>query len=370
MFPSLFDELDSKSLQAYVTNRQYAPLFFPLFFPFEFSPTMEWKILKGAVGHRVMAEVVAPGSPAPRKKRPSIVKLTGNIPPIKLKRTLEEADINKYNMYKAMATSDAQRAILDIVYGDVDFCVDGLDGRLEWLALQALSQGAISLTALNSAGIITDTSIDFQIPAANKNVLSGATAYWTTAAKATNDPITDIETSVAKAATYGVKIRYVVMNLTKWQAVKASAAVAKYAAPYFVKAASLQRAPSLQSMNEALNSDGLPQFVVVDTRVNFENADGTISSVDPWCDASAADRYVVLVPDLRVGSTFHTPTAEETNPPKQVIQAKRGPYLISKYSGVDPVTENTKGEVNAFPAIANPDSLWYIDTESHTTYGA
>lgn len=370
MFPSLFEELDSKSLQAYVTNRQYAPLWFPLFFPFEYSPTMEWKILKGAVGHRVMADVVAPGSPAPRKKRPSIVKLTGDIPPIKLKRTLEEADINKYNTYKAMATSPAQRALLDLVYGDVDFCVDGLDGRLEWLALQALSQGAISLTALNSAGIITDTSIDFQIPTANKKVVSSANHYWTTAAYATNDPVTDIETLAGTASTAGVKIRYVVMNLSKWQAVKKSTAVAKYAAPIFVKAASLQRGPNLQSMNEVLNSDGLPQIVVVDTRVNFENGNGTISTVDPWCDAAGADRYVVLIPDMRVGSTFHTPTAEETNPPEQVLQAKRGPYLISKYSSVDPVTENTKGEVNAFPAISNPDSLYYIDTESHTTYGA
>lgn len=366
---TLFEEINKNSLQAYVNARVYNALYWPTLFPLEYSPTMKYEILSGITGHRVMAEIVAPNSAAPKKSRPTVTKLTGDIPPIKLKRSLTEQDINKYNMLKALATTDAQNAILDMVFGDVDFCNDGLDGRLEWLALQAISQGSISLTATNSSGIITTDNIDFQIPSDNKDVLSAAGNYWTTTAKATNDPITDIEGVVSDASSK-TKLAYMIMNRTKWQAFRASTAVQKFAASYQVAAASLQRGPSLATINTALADEGLPQIIVIDTRVYFENAAGTLTALDPLTNADGEDRNVTFLPDIPVGKTYYGPIAEETHPPAQVIQAKRGPYLLSKYSDVDPLEEHTKGEVNAFPALDNVDNIWILDTESHTTFGA
>jgi hypothetical protein len=65
---------------------------------------------------------------------------------------------------------------------------------------------------------------------------------------------------------------------------------------------------------------------------------------------------------------LYGPIAEETNPPKQVTQAKKGPILISKWSDVDPVAEYTKGELNAFPSWPIIDRVLSLDTESTTTW--
>ncbi len=369
MLYSLLSEINKKTMDAYVTNRVYDALYWPTFFPTSFTPTMKYEILSGIKGNRVMAEVSAFNSPAPQKTRQTLAKLEGDIPPILVKRIMDENDINKYNMLKAIASSDAQRQIMEMVFGDIDFCIDALNARLEWLCLQALSRGQVSLTSSNSAGIVTTDNIDFQIPDDNKNVESAAAKYWTTAAYATNDPIADIETVVGEADSAGVKLQFILMNKTKWQAFKASTAVGKFAGNFAIVAASLQRAPSLDMVNEALTKEGLPQIAIIDTRVSFENKDHTITSVDPWLDASGADRYVTFIPDKQVGKTYYGPIAEETNPPKQVTQTKSGIFLISKYSDVDPIAEYTKGQVNAFPGIGAANSIWILDTESHTTFG-
>jgi hypothetical protein len=74
--------------------------------------------------------------------------------------------------------------------------------------------------------------------------------------------------------------------------------------------------------------------------------------------------------DLKCGDMLYGPIAEETNPPKQVTQAKKGNILVSKWSDVDPVAEYTKGESNVFPSWPTVDRALILDTEHTTTWGA
>jgi hypothetical protein len=102
--------------------------------------------------------------------------------------------------------------------------------------------------------------------------------------------------------------------------------------------------PTFEQVNEMLEKRGLPQIVIIDQNLTFESEDHVQTTVAAW-----TTNYVTFIPDLAVGNMMFGPIAEETNPPKQVVQAKRDRILVSKFSEVNPVTEWTKGETNAFP---------------------
>jgi len=363
---SLLKEINKKSLQAYLNARVYEKLFWPTFFPLKSTPFLTYETLIGSKGNRVAADVVAYDVSAPLKTRQVVSKLSGEIPSIRMKKKMSETDLNTYNILKAQASPD-QQALLDLIFGDVDACVDGVNARLEWLAIQAIATAKVILsTATNAAGVVTESAVDFQLPTANKKCCS---VVWT-ATVSTTKPITDIETVMSTAGDLGIKPRYILMNRSKWVEFRASDEVKDFVAPYALYGGTRKkRAPSLSVANEALESEGLPIIVLVDTRVAFESATHVISNVDPWLDAAGADRYVTFLEDLEVGNMLHGPIAEETNPPKQVTQAKKGPILISKWSDVDPVAEYTKGEINAFPSFPTIDRMLSLDTENTSTYG-
>jgi len=365
---SLLKEINKKTMQAYLTARVYEKLFWPTFFPLKSTPFLSYETLIGSKGHRVAADVVAYDTSAPLKTRRAVDKLSGEIPAIRMKKKMTETDLNTYNILKAMARPE-QKALLDLVFGDVDDCVDGANARLEWIIFQALSKGTITLSrTTNVGGVITEEDIDFGLPTDNKLGVKGAVGtYWEVALHAASEPITDIENVMEAARDLGIAPRYMLMNRSKWLAFRISAQVKDFVMPYAIYGGTRkQRAPTLELANEALKSEGYPTIVIIDTRISYENADHTLVHVDPWLNADKEDRFVTFLEDLKCGDMLHGPIAEETNPPKQVVQAKKGPILISKWSDVDPVAEYTKSELNAFPSWPTIDRVLSLDTEVAT----
>jgi len=365
---SILKEATQANLDIYLTKRVYEPLYYPDFFPVKRVNSLKFETLVGNEGNRVAADVVSYNASAPIKTRKVLSKLTGDIPPTRISRDMTETDLNNYNVMKAMGTD--KRQLLDLVFNDVDFCVNGVNARLEWLAIQAMAGGTIDLSTTNNAGVITETQIDFQLPTANKEVEGSVNYYWTTGAYATNIPITDIETIVAEAKAAGSGIKYIIMNLSKFVAFQTSTQVQNYCGYGYVSGAIFRPIPTLEQANAMLTSRGLPNIIVVDTSIDIENAAHSITSYDPWLDSSAADRYVLFAPQLPLGNMLVGPIAMETNPPKQATISKKGHILVSKWSDVNPVCEWTMGETNAFPSWPTIGSCYVLDTESHTTFSA
>ena len=367
----ILDALSKKGLQTYLTNRVFDKLFFPDFLDWERTIQLTVETLIGAEGNRVAADIVSYNASAPEKMRPVHDVMKTELPPIRIKRKMSETNLNDYFILQRLADDASHRKALQMIFNDVDFCMDGVLARLEWMTIQMLSYGKISLTTSNNAGVITETDIDFQLPSGNQEYIgsAGGTAsanyYWTTGAKSTNDPITDIEAIVKEGKDSGVKFKYILMNNTKWYELRESAAVQAFVAPYLVYGGTAaRRAPSVKIMNEALAGYGLPSVYVVDTRVTIEQADHTQTSTDPWYH----NKYVTFIPEKKLGKLFWCPTAEEQAKPKQATHVKKGPILISKYSETDPVAEYTVGLLNAFPSWPSIDKAWILNTESHTAF--
>jgi len=361
---SLFkDFIGTKELDTYLQDTPWGNYFFPNFFPFKYTPFLKYETLIGSKGRSVMADVVAYNTSAPEKKRPIVSKLTGDIPSMRVKRAMDEVKLKEYDILKGQASAPEQ-ALLDIVFDDVDFVTQGPLARVEWMTFQAMSQGYIALSETNNQpGIITTTNIDFQMPAANKRVLATATATrkWNNGTSSNYLPITDIRDLVLAARSAGKKFKYAVMNYTNWLLFSAADEVKNQVWPYMgqntVISSSSVPLPTLDAVNAYLRSQMLPEIILIDQSLYIEDSAHSQTAADPW-----VTKYVTFIPDKNIGENLYTPSAEELNKPPQVIQAKKGPILVSKWSDVDPTAEYTKGELNAFPSWPSIDSCYRLDT--------
>ena len=165
MKKSLIKEVTENDLQAVVDAYTLDEFYYPSIFPIMFTPTLTWRALSGEYGINVAADVVSYNSAAPKKTRNVIERLTGKIPKVEIMRVKEETDLNEYqHLQYYYGSEEGQRALMNWVYADTDFCFNGVNARLEWLALRALSTGGFVLDSNNNAGTVTETTVDFGVP--------------------------------------------------------------------------------------------------------------------------------------------------------------------------------------------------------------
>ena len=345
---SLLSEINKKSIGTYINNLLPLLFYYPDFFPAESTDELKYDTLIGSEGRPVAADIVSYNSSAPIKTRKVIDKLTGTIPSERVKRVMQETDLNKYNQLKRMANPD-QDKLLKLVFDDVNFVHKSVRGRLEWIALKILSYPALTLTKSVNNGIVTESAIDFQMPSANK---SAAAIAWS-GAVGTTTPITDFITTVATAKTYGVTLKYALMNETDWGYFSTSTETKNYTSGFIYAGAGIKLTPTKEQANDMLKARALPTILIIDQTITIEDDDHTQTTANPWTTG-----YVTFIPDLAVGRMLYGPIAEEDNPPKQVTQSKADGVLITKFSDVDPVQEFTKGECNAFPSWTRVDECF------------
>mgnify|MGYP001127819790 CR=1 FL=1 len=356
MKKSLLQGVSEKDMKAVLNTLTLNAFYFPSLMPLKFSPTLTWKTLQADKGIPIAADVVSFNSSAPKKSRQVVERLSGDIPKILISRVKEESDLNEYQQLLHYAnTEEGQRALVEFVYGDVEFCFDGVNARLEWLALRALSTGKITLNSSNNNGIVTETAVDFLVPTANKR---GATAAWSDTANA--KPIDDIKAIVKLAKRKG-GVGFMFMNPDTFDRFKATEQVIKFCASWFVKATGLETMPTLETVNQALRGERLPEIRIIDSVIELEKANGDREAVEPW-----EDGVVTFVQSLVVGNTFHAPLADEIVKDSAATKTRRGHVLIKKFSEENPVAEHTHGMANAFPVWSSAGRSYLLNTKGTT----
>lgn len=356
MKKTLINGLNEKGLQAYLNRLTLEDFYYPTLFPSKFTPTLTWKALAGEQGVPVAADVISFDSRAPRKTREIVERLQGDIPKIAIGRDKTESELNEYFQLQNFAqTTEGAIALLDWAFNDVEFCFRGVNARLEWIALQAISQGVVSLTKTNNAGIVTETAVDFLVPTAQK---SGVAVPWTTVATAA--PITTIKAIVKAAKAAGKPVKFILMNQKTFDDFVLTTQVINFGANWLAKATSTTAEPQLEEINAALLRAKLPQIRIIDTYVNIE-INSVRTAVNPF-----ADNVAVFVPDLVLGNTFYAPLADDQVKESVAIKARRGITMVKKYAIEEPLTECTVGMANAFPALGIASSMYMVDTKNAT----
>lgn len=360
MKATLIKGLNEKDIQAMLNSLNFNGFYFPTLFPARFTPTLTWKSLQAEQGIPVVADVVSYDSKAPRKRRNTVERVQGDIPQVAIAREKTESEILEYFQLLRLAQmgSDAavQKALLDFVYDDVQFCFTGVGARLEWMALTALSSGKLSLTKTNNVGLVTETAIDFQVPTANKG---GVTTAWTTGNAATATPIAVIRAKVKAAKQAGRMLKYIFMEQDTFDLMVGCTEVQKAVANWVIQATATQMTPSLDSVNAYMRANNLPEIRIVESYVSVE-IDGTRTTVNPW-----ASGCITFAPDMVVGNTFNSILAEDYAE-TVAMKAKRDYIMVKKWSEEEPLKEITKGMANAFPALSNPSGIYLLNTQGST----
>ena len=354
---SLLQEINKKSMGTYLLNLKPQLWYYPDFFPADTVDELKYETLIGSEGKPVAADIVAYNTSAPLKRRQVIDKLTGTIPAQRVKRLMEETDLNTYNQLKRMANPNQQK-LLKLVFDDVSFVHKSVRGRLEWLALQILSYPTLSLSKTTNNGIVTEKAIDFQMPSANKHFVA---VVWSDAV-GTTTPITDFISVKSAATALGITHKFALMNTTQFNQFAASTETKNFSySVIYGGSGGILLTPTIEQVNTMLKSRGLPTIIIIDQSITIENSSHAHTTANPW-----NTNYVTFIPDLQVGNMLFAPIAEETNKPLQVTQTKSDGVLISKYSDVDPICEFTKGETNAFPSWTGVDECFslYVDSTS------
>lgn len=354
MKKSIFEAFGSKTAQGYIDTRQYSPRVFPSFFPIRQTAFLSYETLIGSQGRPVAGDVIAFDTKAPEKTRKVIGTLKGDIPKIAISRVLNEGDINKIIQLNALiriGSDSAMRQLRDMIYDDPDFCMEGCYTRMEWLCLQALSQGYISLTTSNNNGLVTVSNIDFQLPAANKRCIKSASSNrtWIIDNIATMTPLTDIRVVVDAFRSVGIRFEYVLMDYSTFSVIAQSTQLIQ-SIPNVNTAV---RVPTLTQVNEVLKFMGLPSIILLDSYIDIEDTAGVKTTTNCW-----NTDYVSFVPQLNLGNVLSGPIADFDMAPEFVTKARnKDGVALLKYGEVNPVKEITVGYWNAFPTFPTIDKM-------------
>ena len=362
---------DQKYLQSYLNESAWQKnTFYRDFFPLKFNPTYDYKTLIADETAPVVADVVSYNSAAPEKTRQTVDAIYGQIPPLRVKRILDEVKLNEYLTLKGQQNPPNDQ-IMQLLFGDTEFCFNAIEAQRERLCLEALSTFAITLTTTNNeSGIVLQTNIDFQLPASHKRAIVGTTTrLWSATTVANYKPITDFEDIMQAAEDAGTEQpAWALMNTTSWRYFRKATEVINFVLPgAYNKPAGIQMAVGMNqaSINAALKEAGLPQIIIINSRVRLENSVHLGTNNNPW-----ADNYVTFLPeDWSVGNMLYAPIAEENFPAKHAMYASRDGTLISKFSDTDPIREFTIGMSNCFPQIHKISNIWRLNHEDNALDG-
>lgn len=325
---------------------RFAKPFFPKYMPWDTQQTtLNFSDVVGASRIEAAASVVNRSSSAPLRTRNQFAKFTGEIPAIKEKMVMREQDYRDFLQIQALALGDdaKKRALLDLLFKDVNAVATSGEKRVDLMFLEGLSSGYINVNITNNPdGIVQKSQLDLLMPSSNRK---SAAVDWDTTATAT--PLTDFANVRQYALnTRGVapvkalmtpaqflkfaKTKEVIDTLTAFYTLQKGAAVV-----------------TLDRVNEYLNAVKLPIIELVDVSIGIEK-DGVITAVNPW----NADN-VAFVPEGPLGVIKNAYSIEQLKPVEKVSYGTYGRTLISKWQNNDPWEEATAMELNAMPSFAN-----------------
>ena len=143
--------LVEKDMQAVINTYDLKPYYYPTLFPLKQTYTLTWKALEAQVGLKIAADLVARGASIDKKTREAIARLQGDIPKIAVKRTKNDEELDDYEIMVAMTSQNPNlRALVEAWAEDTNFCWTAVAARLEWMALQQISLGKITLNNDNN----------------------------------------------------------------------------------------------------------------------------------------------------------------------------------------------------------------------------
>ena len=360
---NIIPEFKKEMFKAVVETYPLGTLYYQNYFATEFRADLTFASAEISFGAKVMADIVAIGSKAPRKGRDFAKTITGEIPKIEIARDLTESDQIKIMQLRNAVTSypnsaDLAQQLVAKIYEDPTFVVDGVNSRLEWEAKQLASLGYFETTQTNNSGGVAKVKVDFKV----KVTANGKNIFNPTGTDLVDyDPLDKIKMLQQDAIAKGRPYRYMTTDRLTFNQIVKYKKVQMFTASFNQAVTGNYQTPSLEQLNSALRQQNLPEFVIWESYFYAEKKDGTREMLSGW-----ETGRILFSQTTDFGKTQYTLTPEfNMTFGDTITQAINSGFILVKSFGYqDPVSVVTKATAFSMPVLNNVSKLEILNTKA------
>ena len=352
---NIITEFSQANMNAIIQAYPLGDLRYREHFPLLYNPFLTYSNIEGADGAKIMADIVAIGSKAPRKGREFVENIKGEIPKVEIARDLNEKDLLTIQQLRYAVNANPTNAgiknqLIDKIYEDPLFCIDGINARMEWMAKQLVSTGKYKTTATNNGGVV-NVSVDFKVKTQN------ALKKW---AEADANPIEEIEKYQEEAKGKGYSYATITMSRATLNQVLKNKNTRAFVLGIPINNTTILPDVRLEQLNAELAERGLPIIKVWESFISFEGKDGEVTVANGWEEGN-----ILFSTSALLGSTQYTTTTEFTMDFADVMSKsiKDSFILVNTFGHQDPISVSTKATAFATPVLNDSKRKLIIKTK-------
>lgn len=352
---TLIQGLSQQMVQARLNTVDAKQFLFGTHFPVKKVNGFIWRTLGNQLAKKnIAADLHTDNGTILRKRRPIFESAKGDIPFISISREMSRSEIKEYQTALAFAQDDDATKLVQYWGEDVDFCFNGVQSELEYIAWALVSNaGKLTFSTTNNATFANEFDLDYDVDDVQKQATA---SDWSDSAKA--DVIGDLAKLVKIAKDNNLNPKFAFINLDELYRICSSEQIIKACASYLANAVGMAQTPDLDQVNKMLKKqawlNGL-QLKVIDQTITREFADGTTTSGNPF-----ADHRLVLAESDRLGTTQYDILQENND---LVLRSERSHTVVKKYGTVEPLSEVTIGTADAVPVLDTAYRNLYVKTD-------
>ena len=352
---NIITEFSQANMNAIIQAYPLGDLRYREHFPLLYNPFLTYSNIEGTDGAKIMADIVAIGSKAPRKGREFVENIKGEIPKVEIARDLNEKDLLTIQQLRYAVNANPTNAgiknqLVDKIYEDPLFCIDGINARMEWMAKQLVSTGKYKTTATNNDGVV-NVSVDFKVKTQN------ALKKW---ADADANPIEEIEKYQEEAKGKGYSYATITMSRATLNQVLKNKNTRAFVLGIPINATTILPDVRLDQLNAELAERGLPIIKVWESFISFEGKDGEVIVANGWEEGN-----ILFSTSAQLGTTQYTTTTEFTMDFADVMSKsiKDSFILVNTFGHQDPISVSTKATAFATPVLNDSKRKLIIKTK-------
>ena len=158
---TLIQGLTQQMVQARVNSVDVRPFQFATLFPVRRVNGFTWSTISNQLGRKnVAADIHSDNSTTVRKRRPMFESAKGDIPFISISRELTRSELKEYQVAYALAKSPDAAQLVQYWGADVDFCFNGVQSELEYIALKLVSNaGKLAFNTTTNATMANEFNL-------------------------------------------------------------------------------------------------------------------------------------------------------------------------------------------------------------------
>ena len=353
---TLIQGLTAQMVQARLNTADAKPFLFATHFPVKKVNGFIWRTLQNQLAKsNVAADLHTDNGTILRKRRPIFESAKGDIPFISISRELTRSEIKDYQTALAFAQDDDAIKLVQYWGEDVDFCFNGVQSELEYIAWKLFSNaGKLEFTTTNNATFANEFDLDYDV---YDELKLNTSTDWKDSKSA--DIIGDLVKLVKKAKDINLNPKFAFINLNELYKICSSEQIIKACASYLANAVGMAQTPDLTQVNSMLAKqawlNGI-QLRVIDQTITREFADGSQTSGNPFDDCR-----LILTESERLGTTQYEILQENND---SIIRAERAHTIIKKYGTAEPQSEVTIGQADAVPVLDTAYRNLYVKTDA------